>query len=277
MALSERLLFAILILVSMALVLFTLLFTFLPDAVKFLFVVVALLCDLLAFSTKYYFQFFIPFLGMKNRTVLLNESEAFTMAPSGNAIVVRNGQDTYASAIIRIPSYRSATEMSAEEKTDFTKMFSRVLSLARSPVKFAAQLYVIDKDNYIANIKSKLDEAEERYQGTVLNKNLPKAESERARGEVTMWHNLFDSVSKTKSQSLEAYAMVTSQGSTEEEAINLALQQADEIATGISAIFGITAGIIEGTEMLKFLEPDYMIPVVTISEQMRENSVAKQV
>jgi hypothetical protein len=276
LALSERLLFAVLILISMTLVLFTLLFSFIPNAVKLLFVVVALLVDILAFSTKYYFQFFVPFAGMKNRTVILNESEAFTVAPSGNAIVVRSGQDTYASALIKIPSYRSATEMSAGEKTDFTKMFSRALSLSRSPVKFAAQLYVINKDDYIANIKNRLDEAEERYQGTILNKGIPKAEAERVRGEVTMWHNLFDSVNKTRSQSLEAYAMVTSPGITEEEAVNLALQQADEVATGISATFGISASIIEGGEMLKFLEPDYMIPVVTISEQMRENEVARE-
>ena len=275
MALSERLVFALLIMTSMALVLFTLLFTY-STAAKFALVAAALALDVLAFSTKYYFQFFLPFSRMKGRTVLLNGGEAFTMAPSGNAIVVRSGQDTYASAIVKIPSYRSATEMSAEERTDFTQKFSRAMSLARNPVKFAAQLYVIDKDRYIANIKGKLDEAEEKYQGTTVNKSVSKSESERIRGEVTMWHNLFDSVSRTRSQSLEAYAMVTSPGSTEEEAINLALQQADEIATGMSAIFGIRASIAEGAEMLKFLEPDYMIPVVTISEQMREKTVARE-
>ncbi len=275
MALSERLVFALLIMTSMALVLFTLLFTY-STAAKFALVAAALALDVLAFSTKYYFQFFLPFSRMKGRTVLLNGGEAFTMAPSGNAIVVRSGQDTYASAIVKIPSYRSATEMSAEERTDFTQKFSRAMSLARNPVKFAAQLYVIDKDRYIANIKGKLDEAEEKYQGTTVNKSVSKSESERIRGEVTMWHNLFDSVSRTRSQSLEAYAMVTSPGSTEEEAINLALQQADEIATGMSAIFGIGASIAEGAEMLKFLEPDYMIPVVTISEQMREKTVARE-
>jgi len=275
LALSERVVFSLLIMVSVVLVLFTLLFSF-SDAIKFVLVIVALAFDLLAFSTKYYFQFFIPFLGMKGRTVVLNDGEAFTMAPSGNAIVARSGQDTYASAIVRIPSYRSATEMTSAEKTDFAKMFSRVLNLARNPVKFSAQLYVINKDEYIAEIKNKLDEAEERYQSTTLNKGLPKAESERVRGEVTMWHNLFDSVNKTRSLSLEAYAMITSPGNTEEEAVNLALQQADEVATGISAIFGIAASIVEGKELLKFLEPDYMIPAVTISEQMREKTVGKE-
>lgn len=264
-----------LILVSATLILVTLLFTF-STIVKLVMVLVALLVDILAFSTKFYTQFFIPFLQMKGRVVTLNDSEAFTLAPTGNAIIVRKGSDVYASAFIKIPSYRSATEMSPEEKVDFSKMFSRVMTLSSVPVKFASQMYVINKDSYIGSIRSKLNEAEERYSGISLNKGASKEQVERTKGEVTMWHNLFDHVSKTRSQSLEPYAMITSQGGNEEEAINLALQKADEVATGISALFGINATIIEGEEMLKFVEPDYMIPVVTAAEQLR-GAVARQV
>ncbi len=127
---------------------------------------------------------------------------------------------------------------------------------------------MINKDAYINNIRNKLNDAEEKYQEAMVRKDIPKTESERIRGEVTMWHNLFDNVSKVKSQALEAYAMTTAMGGNEDEAVNLALQQADELASGISAVFGITATIAEGEEMLKFIEPDYMIPIVTASEQM---------
>ncbi len=265
-----------LILVSATLIIFTLLFTF-SDAAKFALIVVALLLDILAFSTKFYTRFFIPFLQMKGRTVTLSGSEAFTLAPTGNAIVVRDGGDTYASAFVKIPSYRSATEMNPDEKIDFAKLFSRAMTISKTPVKFATQLYVINKDSYISNIRSKLNEAEERYSGTSLDKGASKEQTERIKGEVTMWHNLFDHVSKTRSLSLEAYAMVTSQGGSEEEAVNLALQRADEIATGISALFGISASVMEGEEMLKFVEPDYIIPVVTAAEQLRGNTVGKEV
>jgi hypothetical protein len=273
---SERFLFAMLILVSATLVLFTILFTF-PTAAKFVLVVVALLLDVLAFSTKFYAQFFTPFLHMKGRTVTLKDSEAFTLAPTGNAIIVRSGGDTYASAFVKIPSYRSATEMNPEEKVDFTKLFSRVMTLSKTPVKFAAQLYVINKDSYIGNIRNRLNEAEEKYGGTSLDKGASKEAVERIKGEVTMWHNLFDHVSKTQSRSLEAYAMITSQGGNEEEAVNLALQKADEVATGVSALFGIGATIMEGEEMLKFVEPDYIIPVVTAAEQIRGATMEKEV
>jgi hypothetical protein len=240
------------------------------DTVLALFV---LLFDLLAFCTKFYTPFFVPFLQMRNRTVVLESEEPFVLVSSGNAIIIRKEGDVYASAFIRIPTYRSATEMSAEEKIDFSRLFSRALTLSKKPVKFGAQLYVINKDTYINHIVNKLNEAEEKYQNMSVNKNVSKAEAERVRGEVTMWHNLFDSVNKVKSQALEAFAMTTAYGGNEEEALNLALQQADELAVGISSIFGVTATLIEGEELLKFIEPDYMIPTVTISEQIREKSL----
>jgi hypothetical protein len=32
----------------------------------------------------------------------------------------------------------------------------------------------------------------------------------------------------------------------------------------------------EGEELLKFIEPDYMIPLATISEQIRQRSVSEE-
>jgi hypothetical protein len=237
----------------------------------------ALLFDLLAFSTKFYTSFFMPFLTMKDKSVVLEKEEPFFMASTGNAIVVRRENDIYASVFIKIPTYKSSTEMNADEKTEFARLFSRALTLTKNPVKFSTQLYVINKDSYISNIRNRLNEVEERYQNATVSKDISKEESERIKGEVTMWHNLLDNVSRVRSQSLETYAMTTSQGNNEEEAVNLALQEAGEVVTGISSTFGISASIIEGEEMLKFIEPNYMIPLVTISEQMRERTIVEGV
>jgi hypothetical protein len=272
---SQRFLFAVLLIITFLLLAFT--YVLPPDLLlKIVLAIFCLFFDLIAFSTKLYMDFFIPFLTMKNKNVVVSEAEAFTMSPSGNAIVVRKGSDLFASAFIKIPAYRSATEMNAEEKIDFSRLFSRALTITKNTVRYGAQLYVINKDAYINNIKDKLDEAEERYQSATMSKDIPKAESERIRGEVTMWHNLFESVNKMRSQALEAFAMVTAQGASEEEASNLALQQADELAAGISAVFGINSTIMEGEELLKFIEPDYMIPLATISEQIRQRSVSEE-
>ncbi|MDE1854806.1 MAG: hypothetical protein KGH57_00590 [Candidatus Micrarchaeota archaeon] len=274
MAVSQRFLFALLIMLSFIFIIMTYVLTVDP-IIKLALAAIGLAVDVVAFSTKLYMSFFIPFMQMKGRNAVIDDTEPFTLAPSGNAIVVRKGSDIFASAFIKIPAYRSSTEMNAEEKVDFSRLFSRALTISKVPVKFGAQLYVINKDAYISNIKNKLDEAEGRYQSASVSKDVPKSESERIRGEVTMWHNLFDNVNKVRSQSLDAFAMVTAQGGSEEEATNLAVQQADELASGVSAVFGVTASIIEGEEILKYLEPDYMIPLATVSEQMRESHASE--
>ncbi|MDE1873658.1 MAG: hypothetical protein KGI04_00875 [Candidatus Micrarchaeota archaeon] len=275
MAISQKFLFSILMLISLIFIIGIYLLD-VPAVFKLVLAVLALAFDLLAFSTKLYMSFFIPFLKAKNRTVTLEADEAFNMAPSGNAIVVRRGGSVYASAFITIPTYRSATEMNNEEKIDFARLFSRALTISKSSVKFATQLYVINKDAYISNIRGRLDEAEEKYQNASMNPQMKKADSERTRGEATMWHNLYDNVNKVGSQALEAFAMVSAEGGTEEEAINLVLQRADEIASGVSSVFGVSAAVVEGEDLLRFVEPDHMIPPITVGEQLREKNMAAE-
>lgn len=276
MALSQKQLFVSLFVASV-LPLLAIYMLGLPEVVNFVLAILVLALDVLAFSTKLYMSFFMPFTKMKNHTAVLYEDDAFTMVPSGNAIISRRYGATYASAFVKIPSYRSATEMNQEEKVDFSRLFSRALTITNEPVKYATQLYVINKDEYISNIRNKLDEAEERYQNASVDKDITKRESERISGEVTMWHNLYDSVNKVRSQALEAFAMVSSEGGTEEEAVSLALQRADDVAAGVSSVFGVTATIVEGEELLRLIEPDHMIPLVTVSEQIREKSAAEGV
>ncbi len=274
MAISQKFLFTLLLLGTFLLVFVT---YALPIGIiaKFVVAVAALFLDILAFSTKLYMSFFMPFLHMKNGTLTIDDSEAFTIAPSSNAIVTRRGGDVYASAFVHIPTYRSSSEMNQEEKVDFARLFSRALTISKTPVRFSAQLCVIDKDVYINNIKDRMNEAEERYQATSLNKNAKREEVERINGEATMWHNLFDNVNRVRSLALDVFAMVTAQGNTEEEASTLALQQADEIASGVSSVFGVQASLVEGEDILKYLEPDHMIPISTVSEEMRARAASE--
>ena len=272
-------LFALIMLVALVMVLLVYLLP-LPAFLKAILVVIALILDILAFSTKFYSYIFVPFLQMKDNTVVLNDEEAFMVAPTENAIVVRQGNDIYASAFVKIPIYKSATEMTEEDRTELSKMFSKMVALSRNPVRFTSQLYIIDKDSYMNEIMDRMSVAEEQYQGleasSVGSKNIAqKADSERIRGEVTMWHNLFDNVSKVKSHVLTAFAMVTVPGDAEEEAINVVLQQADELASGMSAVLGVTAYVIEGKELLEYIEVEHMIPPQTIGEQMKEKSIAE--
>lgn len=241
--------------------------------VSFVLAVIALVIDIIAFSAKYYSYLFNPILKMKNRTAVIDDEEPFYMSSGENAIVVRRANAVYATSFIRIPVYRSSTEMTDEERLGFAESFARVTSISKYPIKIASQLYVIDKDEYIGRITAKLNDAQTRYNMLVNDAKTSKEMMHRVEGELTMWHNLFDSVSRAHSQAQVAYAMVSAVGGTEEEATGIAQQRAEEIAAGISTSLGVVASVVHGSEILVFIEPDHMIPPTTISEMMRRESV----
>lgn len=233
----------------------------------------ALMIVIVAFLSKDYLYLFNSILKRKGDTLVLNSSEAFVFAPSGNAIVRREGENVYASSFIKIPIYKSATDMTKEEKTDLSRLFARILTLSKIPIKLSSQLYVVNKDEYIAKLRNELNQAEEKYRSVqTAGGDSQKAALERSRGEVTMWRNLLDNVSRSQSHSLTLYAMVTALGGTDEEATNIAYQRAEELAGGISAILGVTASVVNGDDILTLIEPDHMIPIGTVSERIRQKT-----
>ena len=129
----------------------------------------------------------------------------------------------------------------------------------------------------IAKIKARLNAAEERYSRLIANKTVDKGSSERIRGEVTMWRNLFENLSSSRSQALLVYGMVSAMGGSEEEAVNLAYQKAEEFAAGASAVLGVNAYIVRGDEILALIEPNYMIPVETVSERIMQKNVEEAI
>ena len=246
-----------------------------PSYVKIIFLAVALFIDILAMSTRFYSYLFIPLYKMKNRTIVLSNEEPFYIAPSGNVIITREGSDVYASAFVKIPIYKSATEMNEEEKIDFARLFSRIVSISKTPYKITTQMYLINKDEYIAKIRDKLNEVEQRYQKSMSEKEANPSVVEREKGEVTMWHNLLESIGRIQSHALLNYVTVTATGSTEEEATALATQQADELASGIGATLGITTTMMTGEEILLVTQADYTIPFSTVSEEIRQKTVSE--
>jgi hypothetical protein len=166
--------------------------------------------------------------------------------------------------------------MTDQEKTELSKMFGRILTLNKNPIKLSAQLYMINKDEYIKKLRDILNRSEEKYRNMESVKDpspARHAELERVRGEVTMWRNLLDNVDRARAQSLVLYAMVSVIGGTEEEAANLAYAQAEDLSGGISATLGVTASVVTGKEILSFIEPDFMIPTETVSERMRQKTM----
>lgn len=238
-------------------------------AIKFIIAIIILMIDILAFSTRYYLYLLGPLFRMKGGAIVLDNDDPFTMASSGTSIITRSEGEVYASTFVKIPIYRSSTEMNDQEKLDFSRLFGRVLTLSKTPIKIATQMYMVNKDEYINKIKIKLNEAEGRYNDALAKRVENPTALDRAKGEVTMWRNLSDSISETKSQTLVSFGMVTAVGGNEEEAVSLSNQQAEELASGISSILGVTAYLIKGEELALFVEPDARIPLSTISERMK--------
>ncbi|MDE1860426.1 MAG: hypothetical protein KGH72_01785 [Candidatus Micrarchaeota archaeon] len=239
---------------------------------SFVFALVAVIFAILAFSVKYYDYLVLSFVHMKKGTAVVSSDDPFYMAPNGNAVVVRGETLVYASAFVRIPIYESASEMQPEDKFEFASLFAKVATISKTPMKLSVQLYIINKDDYIRKITDKLNQVQEVYNQLSNQPGTPADKTERINGEVTMWHNLYDSVNKTRSQTLAAYAMVSAVGGTEEEAINIAVIRAEEIAAGISSVLGITASVAREEEILVMLEPDHMIPSRTVDEMMQYKS-----
>ena len=243
--------------------------------VSFILSLFSLLFSVLAFSVRYYDYLFFPLLHMKKRTAVLNNDDPYYIAPNGNAIVVRGEQLVYASSFIKIPVYVSASEMQQQEKLDFAVNFSRLAALSKTPAKLSSQLYIINKDEYMRRISDKLGQVQDIYNQLIAQPDTPTSKAERIKGEVTMWHNLYDNVSRARSQTLAAYAMVTAAGNTEEEAVNLAVVKGEDLAAGISSLLGITATLAHGDEILVFIEADKMIPSKSIEEMMQYKAAEK--
>ncbi len=268
--------FLFVVLAGTAIMLAVVTFNLSDPLLAFFIALLSMLLTITAFSTKYYTYLYVPALHMKKGKITLSATEPFTLAPSGTSIVRRDEDGIYASSFVTIPIYRSGTEMSAEERLDMARLFSRILTVTKNTIKISSQMYIVNKDEYIAKIRQKLDEAEAKFRALPTQQGMDKAR-ERAEGEVTMWHNLLNNVSISKSEALITYAMVSAFGTGEEEATTLAYQRAEEVASGISAILGVSAYVARGDEVLDFIEPDRMVPVETVNEMIRQKSVEEGV
>ena len=231
--------------------------------------IMALLSGMIAFATKDYLFLFEPITKMKHMNIVVDENEPYYMTPSGSAIVVRRDNDIFATSFVKIPIYSTATEMDDDQKYNFATLFARLVSISKTPMRLSSQLHSINKDDYIARVNAKLSESEGRYNTLQGDKNADPKALDRVKGEVTMWRNLLDNVSRSNSQQLEVYARISASGNSEDEAVNLVTIKAEEIAAGISTTLGVAASMITGNEILIFIEPDRMIPPATISEVMK--------
>jgi hypothetical protein len=240
------------------------------DILKIPLLLIAIVFDVLAFSSRYYTYLILPLFEQRRRNVVLSTEQAYWLSTTSDAIMTKEGDDFVATMYINIPLYASSTEMSDEEKLAFSKQVSSLVGISKDPVRFTTELYVMNKDSYIQRLRDMINTVENE-ESALEQKSAGQNEIERARGKLSMWRRMLDNVSKGTSLELISFASLSARGTKEFEAINIAQLKAKETMSGIGALLGVSPSIVIGDELLKFVEPEFLIPYSTISEQISKN------
>ncbi len=234
---------------------------------KLLLMALAVLFDVLAFASRYYTFLILPFAKQRKRNIVISDQTPYWLSSTGESIIRRDAQDFVATVYINIPIYVSASEMSDEEKARFTMQVSRLVGLSKEPVRFTAELYLMNKDSYIQKLKDTISHIEDS-EAKLAEEKKEGSELEHLRGELSMWRKMLDNVSAYTSYELGTFAAVSARGVKESEAISFAQQRARELMSGIGTVLGVSPNIVVGNEILKYVEPEYLIPYSTITEQI---------
>ncbi|MGC8647285.1 MAG: hypothetical protein ACP5SA_00490 [Candidatus Micrarchaeia archaeon] len=237
---------------------------------KFIVLILAIFSSILAFASRFYTYLIVPFIQQHSRHIVLSNENAYWLSTTNDAILSKDGQDFVASIIMNIPLYTSSTEMSPEEKNAFARQVGRLISTTGYPMRVTAQLYVMNKDLYIQQLREKIS-LMENQEATLTQSNAPSKEINKVHGALAMWKKMLDNISKETSFEMSTFAMISAKGSKEYEALNIAHQKAMEIMSGISSTLGVSPSIVMGNDILKFIEPEFLMPYSTVSEQITKN------
>lgn len=243
---------------------------FIPSYIKVILFIVSLMLDAMAFTSRYYSYILGPLFRQRKRHLVLSNENPYWLAQSGDTILRKSGDEFVATVYISVPVYRSATEMEDEEKLDFAQQISRLVGLSKNPARYTTELYVMNKDSYIQKLRERIN-VTENEEADLQAKDAPKSELDRVRGKLAMWRNMLDSISSSFSFELSTYITVSARGVKEYEASSLAQQNAKELMSGVGSIFGVPPSIITGQDLLRFVEPEYLIPISTVTEQISKN------
>jgi len=234
---------------------------------KLILLVLAVFFDIMAFTSRYYTYLILPFARQRKRNIVISDQTPYWLSSTGESIIRKEGDDFIATVYINIPLYTSASEMTDEEKLRFTSQVSRLVGLSKGPVRFSSELYLMNKDAYILKLKDTISEIE-NDEARLVEQNASPGQIEHVRGKLSMWKKMLDNVSSDTSYELGSFAAVSAKGVKESDAVTFAQQRAMELMSGIGTIMGISPSIVIGSEVLKYVEPEYLIPYSTITEQI---------
>lgn len=234
--------------------------------IRLILLILAMVCVTVGFASRYYSYLILPLIQQRKKHIILSDQPPYWMASTGDAIVQKHGADFVATTYISIPIYVSASEMNDEERQRFSYQVSRLIGVSKDPARYSTELRIMDKGEYLRVIKEAIGVAENEEAALQDSKN--EMAKERARGKLSMWKKVLDHIGSKSSMELVTFATVSALGSKEYEAITIAQQKSKELMNGIGTILGVTPNVVIGNELLKLVEPEYLIPLSTISEEI---------
>jgi hypothetical protein len=243
---------------------------------KLILLILAIIADILAFSSRYYSYLILPAARQRTKHVVINDQSPYWISTTGDCIVRKQSDEYVATAYINIPLYVSASEMSDEDKLRFTNQVSRLVGISKEPVRFSTELYLMNKDIYIQKLKDTINQIENDQSKLIESGTATPGQLEHTRGKLAMWKKMLDNISTGVSLELGTFAAISARGVKEFEAITIVQQKARELMSGIAATLGIPPNVVTGNDILKYIEPEYLIPYSTITEQI-SRTVQKEV
>ncbi len=237
---------------------------------KVLIFALAIFFDILAFASRYHTYLILPLVRQHSRHVIINAQTPYWLSTTGDCIIRKLGDQFVATVYINIPLYISSSEMTDEEKLAFTTQVSRLVGVSKEPVRFTTELYLMNKDDYIQKLKDNINTMENE-QAKMMEANAGERDLEHVKGKLSMWRKMLENISKNVSYELGSFAAISGKGTKEFEAITVAQQKARDLMAGISATLGVPPNIMVGNEILKYVEPEHLIPYSTITEEIEQN------
>jgi len=220
----------------------------------------ALLGGISAVAIYKYGYFIMPFLTQKGKIIQIIEG-GYEIPPAQDVILKNSGGTYYASAYLGVKIYESTTEKSPEENMVYSEYFERAISSVRFPVKFAMMVYVMDMSKHRSKLETKHAEAQLRLAREREKPDPDVLKLDRYEKEVSMYemqvHRL---VSGFKPMGAITYLMTTGVGLSKEAATAAAKTQANELKATISNALNVQVVSLQGDEMLRCFEWEYIIP-----------------
>ncbi len=187
----------------------------------------------------------------------------YEIPPAQDVIVKKQGNRYFATAYLLINFTASSTEKTAQQIAIMKQSYERSISSLNHICKISNMICPVDLTPYVDRIKEKRSKAESKLSelaGLPLSANQG-AEMARLRREIDSCANQLERIQEgERPMRMLNFAMTCATDHSKDNAIAKVKSQANELKTVVASTMDSEVNIIEGDELKKCFEWDYMLP-----------------